>query len=97
MRYDFEWDPRKAKVNRGKHGISFERATTIFRDPHILSIPDTEHGKDEERWVTIGTDETGVLLVVSHTFCTIDEVRKLRIISARKATKVEVKTYEEGI
>ena len=98
MRYDFEWDVKKAKSNFGKHRITFEKATTIFRDPNLLSIPDDEHSETEERWLTIGLDETGILLVISHTF---EKVTKfaytIRIISARKATKTEIKQYEEGI
>ena len=54
MRYDFEWDVRKAKTNVRKHKISFERATEIFRDPNALSIVDEEHSEYEERWITIG-------------------------------------------
>lgn len=49
MRYDFEWDPRKARSNIRNHRSSFERASTIFRDPHLLSIPDKEHSENEER------------------------------------------------
>ena len=98
MRYDFEWDAKKAKSNVRKHKISFERAATIFRDPNALSIPDEEHSEFEERWLTMGLDESGNLLVISHTFkhSTI-EVYQIRIISARKATAAEEKQYEEGI
>lgn len=98
MRYDFEWDPQKAKINLQKHGVDFERATSIFRDPHALSIPDEEHSEYEERWITIGNDDGSILLIASHTFR--DErtgVIRIRIISARKATKEETKQYEEGI
>lgn len=98
MRYDFEWDIRKAKSNIRKHNISFERAATIFRDPNLLSIPDEEHSESEERWLTMGLDETGILLVISHTFKHLSaKVCKIRIISARKATAAEEKQYEEGI
>ena len=98
MRYDFEWNPSKAKINFQKHKISFERATTVFRDPNLLSIPDDEHSETEERWLTIGLDKNGVLLVVSHTFINVSKsVSKIRIISARSATKTEAKQYEEGI
>ena len=98
MHYDFEWDIRKAKSNVRKHNITFERATTIFRDPNLLSIPDEEHSESEERWLTMGLDETGSLLVISHTFKEFDvEVWKIRIISARKATTTEETQYEEGI
>ncbi len=98
MRYDFEWDIRKAKSNIRKHRISFERATTIFRDPNILSIPDEEHSAFEERWLTMGLDESGILLVISHTFKDLNlTVSKIRIISARKATTTEEEQYEERI
>jgi uncharacterized DUF497 family protein len=72
MRYDFEWDPEKARRNLRRHKVSFERATTIFRDPNLLSISDDEHGESEERWITMGLDETGSFLVISHKFETLD-------------------------
>ncbi|MEO6589571.1 MAG: BrnT family toxin [Pyrinomonadaceae bacterium] len=98
MRYDFDWDIKKAKSNLLKHEISFERATNVFRDPNALSIPDDEHSETEERWLTIAIDNNGILLVVSHTFVEASEiVVKIRIISVRKATKAEVNQYEKGI
>ena len=98
MQYDFEWDPAKAKANARKHEVSFERAATVFRDPHLLSIPDDEHSESEERWITLGLDESGILLVLVHTFSKIlTDSARIRIISARKATKNETKSYEEGI
>lgn len=98
MRYDFEWDPKKARGNIRKHKVSFERATSVFRDPNLLSIPDEEHSQSEERWITIGLDENGVLLVLSHKFMSLDdECSRIRIITARKATKAENKQYEKGI
>lgn len=98
MRYDFDWDIGKAKSNFHKHKISFERATTIFRDPNLLSIPDDEHSDFEERWITIGLDENGILLVLSHKFEHLSPtVCKIRIISARKATNSEKEQYEKGI
>ncbi len=62
MRYDFEWDIKKAKNNFRKHKISFERASSIFRDPNLLSIPDDVHSEYEERWITMGLDISGILL-----------------------------------
>jgi uncharacterized protein len=98
MRYDFEWDIKKAKSNLDKHEIGFERAATIFHDPNLLSIPDEDHSDSEERWITIGLDENGILLVLSHTFNDLSAtVCKIRIISARKATKSEQEQYEQGI
>ena len=98
MRYEFEWDPKKARGNVRKHLISFERAATIFRDPHLLSISDEEHSQVEERWITMGLDESGMLLVISHKFEVVTaDVARIRIISARKATKKETADYEKGI
>jgi uncharacterized protein len=94
MQYDFEWDPHKAKTNLSKHGISFERATTVFRDPSAISIPDDEHSETEDRWVTIGLDSSGSVLLICHTFKTENaSLCKIRVISARKATKSESLQY----
>lgn len=98
MRYDFEWDPKKAAANIRKHKVSFERGASIFRDPNLLSIPDDEHSELEERWITMGMDATGVLLVLSHKFeCLNRSSSRIRIISARKATRKETEQYEKGI
>ena len=95
MDYHFEWDPQKAKSNMRKHRVSFERAATVLRDPRALSIFDFEHSRDEERWNTLGVDNTGVLLVVCHTFKEESKERvRIRILSARKATKNEIKQYQ---
>lgn len=94
--YRFEWDPRKARQNVKQHGIAFERAATIFLDPSALSEFDDEHSKSEERWVTIGLDRTGAVLVVCHTFREEVESRaRIRLISARKATRNEIKQYAQ--
>ena len=94
MRYNFEWDPKKAEINVRKHKISFERAATVFRDSNALSIPDEEHSEKEERWSTLGLDGTGVLLTVVHTFTYESETScTIWLISARKATKVESSNY----
>ena len=96
MNYSFEWDPRKAKQNERKHGVTFQRAATVFADPDQISLFDEIHSEAEERWVTIGIDYNGNILVVVHTYSEvgIDEVR-LRIISARKATTQESLAYEQ--
>lgn len=87
----------KAKSNLQKHKISFETASSIFRDEKAISISDEEHSKEEERWFTIGMDEVTRTLVAIHTFLTVDiDSCTIRIISARKATKNEVKIYEKG-
>lgn len=90
----FEWDPSKERGNRRKHGIDFEEASTVFRDPLSLTIPDPEHSEAEERCVTIGVSLRQHLLVVVHT--EQDEQQTLRIISARPADPRERRQYEEG-
>jgi len=97
VRYSFKWDPQKAKDNQRKHGVGFERATTVFRDPHAISIYDTEHSQNEDRWITLGLDREGAVLVVIHTFHAIDQENiRIRIISTRKATRREQRQYKEG-
>lgn len=94
--YNFEWDPEKASSNRSKHGVSFDEAATIFRDARMLSIYDREHSQTEDRWVSLGLSELGRPLVVCHTFREVnDEATVIRIFSARRATKTEVRQYEE--
>ena len=67
INYNFEWDPEKAKTNYRKHGVNYEEATTVFRDPTAISIFDDEHSEKEERWITIGISNAGRLIVVCHT------------------------------
>ena len=96
MRYYFEWDPAKANQNILKHKVRFQRTAEVFKDPHAISIFDEEHSQDEDRWITIGKDNIGILLVVSHTFRKNEEEScRIRNISSRKATKNERKQYEE--
>ena len=93
--YQFEWDPRKARQNLKRHGVAFDRAATIFLDRSALSEFDEAHSETEERWITLGLDNTGVVLVVCHTFRDENESSaRLRLISARKATKREEAEYE---
>jgi uncharacterized DUF497 family protein len=95
FQYQFEWDPAKARQNARKHRISFERGATIFLDPNALSLVDEQHSEDEERWITIGLDHTGALLVICHTYREETEnSARVRLISARKATKKETKQYQ---
>ena len=96
MQYNFEWDPSKAKTNLNKHKINFERAAEIFLDPFSLSIFDQLHSENEDRWITIGKDGNNVTVVVVHTFEEIDSNNaKIRIISARKATRKENLAYNK--
>lgn len=95
MRYEFEWDPKKAKRNVEKHRVSFERAVSLFNDPGAISIFDEEHTSNkEERWITLGREGTGSLIVVCHTFQQhLPSLVRIRIISARRATKKERNIY----
>ena len=91
---NFEWDPDKVSSNWRKHGISFERAATLFRDPEALSLYDRAHSKREDRWITLGLDSQGQLLVACHTWRELcGGTASCRIISARKATKTEARQY----
>jgi uncharacterized DUF497 family protein len=94
--YDFEWDPAKALSNLRKHGVSFDLAATVFLDALALSVYDAANNQDEERWFTLGFDGSGRLLAVAHTYQEMasDRVR-MRIISARPATRRERRAYEE--
>ena len=86
--------PNKARNNYRKHGVSFEEATTVFRDPKASSICDAKHSEAEDRWITLGLSAIGGVLVVHHTFRDIGRSRAIiRIISSRKATQREIKDY----
>jgi uncharacterized protein len=95
--YHFVWDPDKADANRRKHGVTFEQATALFRDPLALSRFDEEHSQNEERWITLGQSEAGALLVAIHTFEELaPNAAQVRLISAREATPDERRQYETG-
>jgi uncharacterized DUF497 family protein len=88
---DFEWDDQKAARNLAKHGVSFYEAATVFGDPLAMTYYDPDHSQDEDRFLTFGHSDAGQLLVVSHT----DRDDRVRIISARRATRRERKAYEQ--
>ncbi len=88
---NFEWDPAKARQNRHKHRVSFEEAATVFGDPLALTYPDPDHSISERRFITIGMSNAKRVLIVAHT----DRDESIRIISARKTTRLERKHYEE--
>jgi hypothetical protein len=95
--YAFEWDPAKAEENTAKHGVAFELAASVFRDPLTLTVYDEEHSEAEERWATLGRTENGRLLVVIHTFEETGAASAtVRIISAREATRRERENYEQS-
>jgi len=94
--YDFEWDVAKALSNVHKHGVTFDRATRVFLDALSLTVFDSAHSLHEERWFTLGLDANGTLLAVAHTYQVIDPDKvRIRIISARPATKREQRFYED--
>ena len=88
----FEWDPVKAKSNQKKHGVTFAEASSCFYDPMHILIDDPDNAGEEDRLILIGASCKSQLLVVVHVDIAGD---KIRIISARKATKKELKQYEE--
>jgi hypothetical protein len=89
---EFEWDSDKASSNIAKHGVPFEEAATVFGDPLSLTVYDPDHSQDEDRYITMGTSVENRLLLVAHT----DRDDRIRVISARIATKRERKAYENG-
>jgi uncharacterized protein len=96
VRIEFDWDPIKAASNAAKHGVAFDEAMTVFRDPLARSILDHDPAAGEERWVTLGETATGNLLVVVHTWTDKDpDSSMVRIISARRPTASEARQYRE--
>lgn len=94
MAYHFEWDRRKAASNVGKHGMTFEEASTVFSDPLAFIFNDEDHSVDELREIIIGHSHRGRLIIV----CFTEKAEGLiRIISARPATKKELENYEKNI
>ncbi|MFK5976496.1 MAG: BrnT family toxin [Sulfurovum sp.] len=89
---DFEWDNEKSKINIKKHGITFEEATSIFYDERAIEFYDDEHSEWEDRFLMLGLSDKLNLLIICH--CYRESKGKIRIISARKATKNESKYYE---
>lgn len=87
----FEWDERKAAANAKKHGVSFEEARSVFVDEQAKLIDDPDHSDDEDRFVLLGLSGALRLLLVCH--CYRREGNVIRIISARKASANESKSY----
>lgn len=86
---DYQWDQDKAKGNLKKHDIDFADAVAVFEDSLALTIEDQD-SSEEPRWMTLGTDSLGKLLMVVYTY----RGEAIRLISARKATKKERESYE---
>jgi uncharacterized DUF497 family protein len=88
----FEWDPVKAAANLKKHGVSFEEAATAFQDPLARIHADPDHSTSESREILIGHSAKGRLILVGFT----DRRGRLRLISAREASRRERRDYEES-
>ena len=92
---DFAWDPAKAASNETKHGVTFAQAATVLLDPLALTVFDAGHSEFEERWFTMGMSNENRLLTVSHTYTSLGPCHvRVRIISAREATRAERRQYE---
>jgi uncharacterized DUF497 family protein len=87
-----EWDARKAEANFRKHRIGFEDGATVFLDPFAMTFQDPDHSLEERREITIGCTMKGHTVFVAHC----ERAGRIRIISARLATRAERRQYEEG-
>lgn len=90
MALRFEWHPGKAALNLKKHGVSFQEATSVFRDPLSITISDPDHSESEARFVDLGLSHRGRLIVVSY----VERGDRIRIISARCANRLEQQKHE---
>ena len=81
----------RQRRNLAKHGVTFQEAATVFGDPLALTFSDPDHSDEEDRFLTFGHSSEGHLLVVSHT----DRGERIRVVSARRATRKERRIYEE--
>ena len=89
---EYDWNSAKARRNVKKHGVDFDEAGSVFRDPLAYTFADPDHSTGEARWLPFGLSERGRILVVSH----LESDHCIRIISAREATPHERKIYQEG-
>ena len=90
----FDWDPRKAKGNRLRHGVSFEEAATAFLDPAGLDGEDVDHSESEARRLRLAKSSLGRTLIIAYTIRRKNDEKVTRIISARRASWKERKKYE---
>jgi uncharacterized DUF497 family protein len=96
--FQFEWDEVKAAANLRKHGVAFELASTVFADPRILTVADLEHSGSDERWFSIGCASNGAMLSIAYVWDESSlETTTIRVISARKATRSEIRYYEGSL
>jgi uncharacterized protein len=95
---EFEWDEINAAANLRKHSVSFDLACTVFHDPRILTAADLDHSANEERWFSIGCAHNGLMLSVVYVWSqSTSATASIRLISARKASRAEVRNYEESL
>jgi uncharacterized protein len=92
----FEWDARKAATNVRKHGVSFNEAATVFADPDALDGPDLKHSAQENRSLRLGRSLADRVLIVAYTTRGSGDDEKIRIISARRASRKERAAYTAG-
>ena len=93
----FEWDERKNQINIKKHNVSFEDAESVFQDAFAVYLDDDEHSLNEERFIIIGVSETLDRELYVCYCLRGEDAETVRIISARKATKREIKLYQESL
>jgi uncharacterized DUF497 family protein len=94
----FEWDELKAAANLQKHGVTFELAASVFYDPQVLTVFDSEHSLSEDRWFSIGAARNGAVLSLAYLWTELEPgLVKVRLISARRSTPKEVARYFEGL
>jgi uncharacterized DUF497 family protein len=89
----FEWDPRKAEANAGKHGVTFDDAVSVFLDTDALDGPDLQHSTAEPRSLRLGRAADGRVLMVAYTLRRRGDAEAIRIISARRASRRERAAY----
>ena len=95
--FHFDWSEAKAARNFSKHGVSFELASSVFNDPRILTVADTEHSESEERWCSVGLAGNGTMLSIAYLWAEPEPgLVKIRLISARRATAQEIRSYGES-
>ena len=88
---EFKWHDEKCARNLAKHGVTFEEAATVFDDPLYIDFFGPAHSEDEQRYIRVGCSKRGRVLVVSYT----ERKQRIRLISARPATRREKQVYEE--
>ena len=90
----FEWDPEKDRINRAKHGVAFEDAVLVWEDP-LMALSQDLYATGEPRWIALGRIGVTTILFVVHVYRGEEDEQRVRIISARKATRHERRKYEQ--